>query len=64
LKKLTDGQVAWFERTIGEIVQDLTEFPQHLSLAQQGRFALGYYHQRQSFFVRKEVDHLANDTEN
>lgn len=64
LKKLADGQVAWFERTIGEIVQDLTEFPQHLSLAQQGRFALGYYHQRQSFFVRKEADHLANDTEN
>ncbi|MCL4774454.1 MAG: type I-C CRISPR-associated protein Cas8c/Csd1 [Burkholderiaceae bacterium] len=64
LKKLTDGQVAWFERTIGETVQDLTEFPQHLSLAQQGRFALGYYHQRQSFFTRKDADQPANATEN
>lgn len=64
LRKLSDGQAAWFERTIGEILQDLTDFPQHLSLAQQGRFALGYYHQRQSFFARKEADHIDNATEN
>jgi len=64
LRKLGDGQAAWFERTIGEILQDLADFPQHLSLGQQGRFALGYYHQRQSFFARKEADHIDNASEN
>lgn len=54
LKKLRDMQVAYFERLIGEAVQPMTEFPRQLNLPDQGRFALGYYHQRQSFFARKE----------
>ena len=29
----------------------LSDFPAHLSLADQGRFAVGYYHQRQAFFT-------------
>ena len=32
----------------------MTEFPRQLNLPDQGRFALGYYHQRQAFFARKE----------
>ena len=55
LRKLSDGQAAWFERTIGEIAEALTDFPRQLSLPHQGRFALGYYHQRQSFFTRKDT---------
>jgi CRISPR-associated protein Csd1 len=54
LKKLSDGQEAYFERLIGEIVQPMTDFPRQLTLADQGRFALGYYQQRQAFFTRKE----------
>ncbi|MEF7613495.1 type I-C CRISPR-associated protein Cas8c/Csd1 [Aquincola sp. MAHUQ-54] len=54
LKKLVDKQTAYFERLIGEIVEPMTEFPRQLNLADQGRFALGYYHQRQSFFARKD----------
>ncbi|KQP38074.1 hypothetical protein ASF44_12730 [Pseudorhodoferax sp. Leaf274] len=54
LKKLSDGQEAYFERLIGEIVQAMTDFPRQLTLADQGRFALGYYHQRQAFYTRKE----------
>ena len=54
LKRLGDGQVAFFERLIGEIMQPLTDFPRQLALPQQAKFALGYYHQRQAFFTRKE----------
>ena len=55
LKKLADGTAAYFERLIGEILDPMTEFPRQLTLPHQGRFALGYYHQRQAFFVRKEA---------
>lgn len=58
LKKLADGEVAHFERLLGEIfgtleAPALLDFPRQLNLPDQGRFALGYYHQRQSFFKRK-----------
>jgi CRISPR-associated protein Csd1 len=45
------GRVVNLERIIGEIMDGLTEFPAHLSLPDQGRFAVGYYHQRQAFFA-------------
>ena len=54
LKKLSDGQTAYFERLVGEIMLPLTDFPRQLALPQQAKFALGYYHQRQAFFTRKE----------
>ncbi|HWI11804.1 MAG TPA: type I-C CRISPR-associated protein Cas8c/Csd1 [Burkholderiaceae bacterium] len=54
LKKLGDGQTAHFERLIGDILLPLTDFPRQLALPQQAKFALGYYHQRQAFFTRKE----------
>ena len=54
LKKLGDGACAYFERLIGEILEPMADFPRQLTLPQQGRFALGYYHQRQAFFTRKD----------
>ena len=42
------------EKKIGEIMAGLNDFPPHLSLADQGRFAVGYYHQRQDFFTPKD----------
>ncbi len=56
LKKLADGATAYFERLIGEVVQPMSDFPRQLTLPEQGRFALGYYHQRQAFFTRKDAD--------
>ena len=47
------GRVVNFERLLGEIVGRLEDFPGHLDLHEQGRFAIGYYHQRQDFFTRK-----------
>ena len=55
LKKLADGPAAYFERLIGEVVEPMNEFPRQLALPDQGRFALGYYHQRQAFFTRKDT---------
>lgn len=54
LKKLTEGQIAYFERLIGEVMAPLSDFPRQLALPQQARFALGYYHQRQAFYARKD----------
>jgi len=48
------GRVVNFERLLGEIVGNFKEFPAYLSLHEQGMFAVGYYHQRQKFFSKKE----------
>ncbi|MBO4281695.1 MAG: type I-C CRISPR-associated protein Cas8c/Csd1 [Bacteroidales bacterium] len=42
-----------FEKLIGEIVDGFQTFPAQLPLDDQGRFAIGYYHQRQDFFTTK-----------
>ncbi|NLW90920.1 MAG: type I-C CRISPR-associated protein Cas8c/Csd1 [Syntrophomonadaceae bacterium] len=47
------GRVVNFERLLGEIMGKLTDFPAHLDIHEQGRFAIGYYHQRQAFFTTK-----------
>lgn len=52
LKKLVAGRVVQFERLLGDILGEVADFPAHLSLPEQGRFALGYYHQRQAFFTK------------
>lgn len=43
----------WFEKLLGEILDPVADFPKHMPLPDQGRFALGYYHQRQAFFAKK-----------
>jgi CRISPR-associated protein Csd1 len=53
LKKLTVGRGMSFEKLLGEVLGPVTDFPKHLPLPDQGRFALGYYHQRQDFFTKK-----------
>lgn len=46
---------------IGQILNHVGEIPGQLRLPQQGRFALGYYHQRQAFF-RKSESHTETTT--
>lgn len=53
-KIASHGRVVNFERLIGQIMSGIEDFPAHLPLAEQGRFAIGYYHQRQDFFTRHE----------
>lgn len=45
-----------FEKLVGEIVSAIHAFPAHLNLDEQGRFAIGYYHQRQDFFTKKTAE--------
>jgi CRISPR-associated protein Csd1 len=43
----------YYQGLIAGIVDGIGSFPSMLTLEEQGRFALGYYHQRQSFFRSK-----------
>ncbi|WP_395665995.1 type I-C CRISPR-associated protein Cas8c/Csd1 [Methylocella sp.] len=48
--KVGPGLAEWFEDRIAEVLNGPTfEFPRTLSLDWQGRFAIGYYHQREAF---------------
>ncbi|WP_298433968.1 type I-C CRISPR-associated protein Cas8c/Csd1 [Geobacter sp.] len=49
------GRAVNMEKIVGEIMDGLDDFPTHLSLQDQGRFAVGYYHQRQDFFKKNET---------
>jgi CRISPR-associated protein Csd1 len=44
----------WFEGQIAEIASGIGEFPRTLSLEDQGRFALGLYHQRAAHIGKHE----------
>lgn len=46
------GRRVNLERLISEIVEEISDFPSILNLADQGRFAIGYYHQRQALFSK------------
>jgi CRISPR-associated protein Csd1 len=54
LRKQNPGLAHHLEREIGEIIDGFgTQFPRGLKLEDQGRFAIGYYHQSQARFSRK-----------
>lgn len=55
LGKLNKGRAVQMEKLIGEIMEGLADFPRQLALPDQGRFALGYYHQRQVFFSKSDT---------
>ena len=52
LGKLPAGRAVQMEKLVGEILDGVNDFPRNLALPEQGRFALGYYHQRQTFFTK------------
>lgn len=56
LRKERIGQAVNLEKDIREIVGGLPEqFPRSLKIEDQGRFAIGYYHQSQSYFTRRDT---------
>ena len=57
-EKLTEGRNVYFEKLKQEIVDKISAdgFPAHLDLQDQGRFFVGYYHQRQDFFEKKTAN--------
>lgn len=67
LAKLQGGRRVGREKLVQEILDPIGDFPARLSLADQGLFALGYYHQTQAFYRRKsadERDDAADNSEN
>lgn len=56
LEKLNAGSQIYYEKLKQEIISklDADGFPAHLDLQDQGRFFVGYYHQRQDFFTAKD----------
>jgi CRISPR-associated protein Csd1 len=57
-EKLDRGGQIFFEKLKAEILEKISPdgFPSHLDLNDQGRFFVGYYHQRQDFFKGKSND--------
>lgn len=57
LEKLNGGGQVFYEKLKQEIISklDAKGFPANLDLQDQGRFFVGYYHQRQDFFISKET---------
>lgn len=54
-EKLNEGKKVYYEKLKQEILEKMSAdaFPAHLDLNDQGRFFVGYYHQRQEFFTSK-----------
>ncbi len=54
-EKLNEGSKIFYEKLKQEIIDKLSAdgFPAHLDLQDQGRFFVGFYHQRQAFFTKK-----------
>ncbi len=58
LGKLEKGREIYFEKQLGEVMSGLSAagFPPQLSLDDQGRFAIGYYQQRQALFTKNDTN--------
>ena len=56
LEKEKKGLAIIRKQLIAEIMSAISDFPPHLNLADQGRFAIGYYHQSQDMWSRKPVN--------
>jgi CRISPR-associated protein Csd1 len=54
LAKLNTGSRIFYERLIGEVMSKLSVFPAHLAIEDQGKFVIGYYHQRQNLFTSRK----------
>ena len=56
IKKLSEGNAVFFNKLVEEIIGKLNvEFPISLSLIEQGKFMIGYYHQDQDFYKKNET---------
>ncbi len=50
------GQRITREKESGAIIEGLVSFPRTLGMEAQGLFAIGYYHQRQFYFLKKSEE--------
>ncbi|MBR4455408.1 MAG: type I-C CRISPR-associated protein Cas8c/Csd1, partial [Solobacterium sp.] len=61
VKKLNDSSKIYYDRLIQEIMNHIPEFPKHLSQIEQGEFCLGYYHQKQELYKKKDNKEVENN---
>ena len=62
LRKDKAGMAVNLDKDLGVIIKALPEvFPRHLSIEEQGRFAIGYYQQKQSYFEKKDSAETIDD---
>ena len=55
LRKLDEGKKIFYDKQLTELMSKLSEtYPNRMNLPQQGAFQLGYYHQTQYRFTKKE----------
>lgn len=55
LRRDKPGLAVNTERVIQDVVSSIATFPKTLILEEQGLFALGFYHQRQDLYTKKEA---------
>ena len=62
-EKLNEGRKIFFEKIKQEIIDKISAdgFPAHLDLQDQGRFFVGYYHQMQDFFTKKDDEQISEN---
>ncbi len=62
LSKLKKVRGIFFEKLLSEVMGEVASagFPAQLNLQDQGRFAIGYYHQRQAFFTKSDKTEASN----
>jgi CRISPR-associated protein Csd1 len=64
IRKDKPGYAVNLRKDLASVMEGLpAQFPKHFSIDQQGQFAVGYYHQKQSYFVKKSTDSDTTDTE-
>lgn len=64
IRKEKPGYAVNLDKQIGLVLSALPPtFPKQLTIEQQGQFAVGYYHQKQSFFAKKDSGQNAESTQ-
>lgn len=56
LYKDKSGLAIYYEKELQEIFLNIKEFPNIFSLEEQGQFAIGYYHEKQKLYTKKEEE--------
>ena len=62
IEKLDQGLKISREQLLQQICEHVQQFPTHLSLKKQGLFHIGYYHQRQDFFTKRDAEDTTEAT--
>lgn len=54
MRKLPEGSKIYYDNLIQDITRNIECFSSHFSQVEQGHFCLGYYHQKQELYKKKE----------